>query len=77
MTRVEQRARRIVGEHVSLTEGGLTVETKLPEDPHIFARIVIALQREFGVDLPEGDLDGISTVDDLIKSVESAVAAKH
>jgi hypothetical protein len=73
MTRIEQRTRRIVGE----SEGGLTLETKMPEDPHIFAKIVIALQWEFGVDLPEGDLDGISTVGDLIKSVEASVAAKH
>jgi acyl carrier protein len=57
MTRIEQRTRRIVGEHVSLSEGGLTLETNMPEDPHIFAKIVIALQREFGVDLPEEDLE--------------------
>lgn len=77
MTHIEQRVRRIVGQHISLSEGGLTLETKIAEDLHGFARIVIALQQEFGVDLPDEDLDGISTVADLIKSLEGAVAAKR
>ncbi|WP_063768849.1 acyl carrier protein [Verrucomicrobium sp. BvORR034] len=67
--------------HVLMGEPGfqVTLETRLSEDLDVDSldrtELVMAVEEEWGVDLPDEDADKLKTVGDLVKYIDEAVDA--
>jgi acyl carrier protein len=67
--------------HVLMGEPGfqVTLETKLDEDLDIDSldrtELVMSVEEEWGIDLPDEDAEKLKTVGDLVKYIDEAVNA--
>ena len=75
MSSVADKLKKIVVEQLAVSEDQLTPEAKFIEDLGADSldqvELVMALEEEFGSDIPDEDAEKLTTVGDAIKYVES------
>ncbi len=78
MSSIEEKVRRIIEEKLSVSPDQITVSAKFAEDLKADSldtvELVMALEDEFGLDIPDEEADKIKTVGDAIKYIESKMA---
>jgi acyl carrier protein len=78
MSSIEEKVRRIIEEKLSVNPDQITVSAKFAEDLKADSldtvELVMALEDEFGLDIPDEEADKIKTVGDAIKYIESKTA---
>ena len=78
MSSVEEKVRRIIEEKLSVSPDQITLTAKFAEDLKADSldtvELVMALEDEFGLDIPDEEADKIKTVGDAIKYIESKTA---
>ncbi len=75
MSNVEEKVRKIIEEKLSVNADQITVEARFAEDLKADSldtvELVMALEDEFGLDIPDEEADKIKTVGDAIRYIES------
>ena len=75
MSSVADKVKKIVVEQLGVSEDQVTPEAKFIEDLGADSldqvEVVMALEEEFGSDIPDEDAEKLTTVGDAIKYVES------
>ena len=75
MSSVADKVKKIVVEQLGVSEDQVTPEAKFIEDLGADSldqvELVMALEEEFGADIPDEDAEKLTTVGDAIKYVES------
>ena len=75
MSSVADKVKKIVVEQLGVSEDQVTPEAKFIEDLGADSldqvELVMALEEEFGSDIPDEDAEKLTTVGDAIKHVES------
>ena len=75
MSSVADKVKKIVVEQLGVSEDEVTPEAKFIEDLGADSldqvELVMALEEEFGSDIPDEDAEKLTTVGDAIKYVES------
>jgi acyl carrier protein len=70
-----EKVRAIIVDQIGVGEEEVKLETKLVDDLGIDSleifEIVMSLEEEFGLEIPNEDVEGIKTVDQIVKYVES------
>ena len=70
-----KRVNAIIGEQLGLDEGVLVREANLLDDLGAdsldVVELVMALEEEFGLEMPDEDVDNIRTIGDIIDYVET------
>lgn len=65
----------VVAESLGMEESEIKAESSFKDDLNADSldlfEMVMALEEEFGVEIPNEDLEGISTVDDVVKYIEA------
>ena len=78
MSSVEEKVRRIIEEKLSVSPDQITLTAKFAEDLKADSldtvELVMALEDEFGLDIPDEEADKIKTVGDAVKYIESKMA---
>ncbi len=75
MSSNEEKVKKIIEEKLSVNADQITLEAKFAEDLKADSldtvELVMALEDEFGLDIPDEEADKIKTVGDAIKYIES------
>ncbi|MEJ2720072.1 MAG: acyl carrier protein [bacterium] len=75
MSNVEEKVKKIIEEKLSVNADQITVDARFAEDLKADSldtvELVMALEDEFGLDIPDEEADKIKTVGDAIKYIES------
>ena len=75
MSEIEVKVKKIIEEKLSVNADQITNEAKFAEDLKADSldtvELVMALEDEFGLDIPDEDADKIKTVKDAISYIES------
>jgi acyl carrier protein len=75
----EQRIKRVIAEHLVLMEEAVTPEKRIVDDLGADSLdeidLVMALEDEFGIEIPDHEADLVSTVADVFRLVAGKVAA--
>lgn len=78
MSNIEEKVKSIIEEKLSVNADQITVEAKFAEDLKADSldtvELVMALEDEFGLDIPDEEADKIKTVGDAISYIESKMA---
>jgi acyl carrier protein len=78
MSSIEEKVKRIIEEKLSVNPDQITLAAKFAEDLKADSldtvELVMALEDEFGLDIPDEEADKIKTVGDAIKYIESKTA---
>ena len=78
MSNIEEKVRRIIEEKLSVNPDQITLSAKFAEDLKADSldtvELVMALEDEFGLDIPDEEADKIKTVGDAIKYIEGKMA---
>lgn len=78
MSSIEEKVKKIIEEKLSVNADQITVEAKFAEDLKADSldtvELVMALEDEFGLDIPDEEADKIKTVGDAIKYIDSKQA---
>ncbi len=78
MQDVEQRLRRLAGECLGAEPSRIAPGTDLARDLDVdsldVVEFVMAVEKEFGVELPDESLEGGTTLQDLVDHVRSVAA---
>jgi acyl carrier protein len=78
MSSIEEKVKRIIEEKLSVNPDQITVSAKFAEDLKADSldtvELVMALEDEFGLDIPDEEADKIKTVGDAIKYIETKMA---
>ena len=78
MSSIEERVRKIVVEQLGVKEEEVTLEASFVDDLGADSldtvELVMALEDEFGLDIPDEEADKIKTVGDAVKYIESKMA---
>jgi acyl carrier protein len=78
MSSIEEKVRRIIEEKLSVSPDQITLSAKFAEDLKADSldtvELVMALEDEFGLDIPDEEADKIKTVGDAIKYIENKTA---
>lgn len=65
----------VVAESLGMEEREIKAESSFKDDLNADSldlfEMVMALEEEFGVEIPNEDLEGITTVDDVVKYIEA------
>ena len=79
-TDVEERLKRIIAVHLDVDTGRLSPSTRLGEDLCVDSltavEILMVLEDEFDIALPEDDVGDLQTYGDLLAVVADRVAAR-
>lgn len=79
MTNIEERVKKIVAEHLSVDENKITLESSFVDDLGADSldqvELVMALEEEFSVEIPEDVADKIVKVSDAIRFVTENASA--
>jgi acyl carrier protein len=74
MVSVEERVRRVVGEQLGIDESNIKPESHFVDDLGADSldtvELVMALEEEFSVEIPDEDAEKISTVREAIQYIE-------
>jgi acyl carrier protein len=75
MSSIEEKVKKIIEEKLSVNADQITNEAKFAEDLKADSldtvELVMALEDEFGLDIPDEDADKIKTVQDAIEYIGS------
>lgn len=78
MSNIEEKVKSIIEEKLSVNADQITVEAKFAEDLKADSldtvELVMALEDEFGLDIPDEEADKIKTVGDAISYIENKMA---
>ena len=78
MSEVAEKVKKIVVDQLGVSEDQITSEAKFIEDLGADSldqvELVMALEEEFGSDIPDEDAEKLTTVGDAIKYIESKQA---
>jgi acyl carrier protein len=78
MSSIEEKVKRIIEEKLSVNPDQITLSAKFAEDLKADSldtvELVMALEDEFGLDIPDEEADKIKTVGDAVKYIESKMA---
>lgn len=70
-----EKIRALVAENLNVEESEITMTTSFKDDLKADSldlfEMVMALEDEFGVEIPSEDLEGLTNIGDVIKYVES------
>ena len=76
MMDIEERVKEIIHEQLSVRAENVLPEALLTKDLGADsldqAKLVMAMEEEFGISIPDEDADGISTVKDAIEYIKHA-----
>jgi acyl carrier protein len=79
MSSIEEKVKKIIEEKLSVNADQITLEAKFAEDLKADSldtvELVMALEDEFGLDIPDEDADKIKTVQDAIEYISSKTSA--
>ncbi len=80
MEPVIQRVSSIVGEQLGVEQADLVPEASLLDDlgadSLAVVELVMALEEEFGIEVPDDDVENIRTIQDIVQYVESKAEAR-
>ena len=72
-TEIQERVRKILAENLSVPEDSVTMESRFQEDLDAdsldLVEAVLALEEEFGVSIPEEEMEGVKTVGQAVNLV--------
>ena len=72
---IEERVRKILSENLSVPEDDISVDSRFQEDLDAdsldLVEAVLALEEEFGVSIPEEEMEGVKTVGEAVNLVAS------
>jgi acyl carrier protein len=78
MSSIEEKVKRIIEEKLSVNPDQITLSAKFAEDLKADSldtvELVMALEDEFALDIPDEEADKIKTVGDAVKYIESKMA---
>ncbi len=70
---IEERVRKILADNLSVPEDDVTTDSRFQEDLDAdsldLVEAVLALEEEFGVSIPEEEMEGVKTVGEAVKLV--------
>ena len=70
---IEDRVRKILAENLSVPQDDITMESRFQEDLDAdsldLVEAVLALEEEFGVSIPEEEMEGVKTVGEAVNLV--------
>jgi acyl carrier protein len=79
MSSIEEKVKKIIEEKLSVNADQITNEAKFAEDLKADSldtvELVMALEDEFGLDIPDEDADKIKTVQDAIEYIGSKTSS--
>lgn len=65
-----EKIQKIIAEELCVEKDRITLQADFMEDLEMdsldVVEIVMSLEDEFGVEIPDGDIEGIKTVEDLV-----------
>lgn len=74
---VLEKVKTILGDQFDVEEDTVTVETKISEDLGAdsldVADLVMSIEDEFEIEVPDTDVENIKTVGELVKLIEGAL----
>jgi acyl carrier protein len=78
MSSIEEKVKKIIEEKLSVNTDQITMEAKFAEDLKADSldtvELVMALEDEFGLDIPDEEADKIKTVGDAVNYINSKQA---
>jgi acyl carrier protein len=78
ITEIEERVRKILAENLSVPEDQVTMEARFQEDLDAdsldLVEAVLALEEEFGVSIPEEEMEGVKTVRQAVSLVNTKLS---
>lgn len=76
---IAERVKNLVAENLSVEKNSITAESRFNEDLNADSldtvELVMALEKEFGCEIPDEDSDKIKTVGDAISYLETLAQA--
>ncbi len=70
-----EEIRKIVAENLGAEESAITMESSFREDLNADSldlfEMVMALEEEFGIEIPSEDLEQLKTISDVVNYIES------
>lgn len=77
MASVDERVKKIIAEQLGLSEDEVTVESSFVDDLGADSldtvELVMALEEEFGIEIPDEDAEKIATVQNAIDYIKEKV----
>lgn len=74
---VLERVKRIIVERLGVNEAEVTLKASFKEDLHMdsldFVEIVMELEEEFNIEIPDEDAQGITSVGELVNYIQSHI----
>ena len=77
MSTIEERVKKIIAEQLGVSEGEITNESSFVDDLGADSldtvELVMALEEEFGTEIPDEDAEKITTVQQAVEYVQSHI----
>jgi acyl carrier protein len=78
-TEIQERVRKILAENLSVPEDSVTMGSRFQEDLDAdsldLVEAVLALEEEFGVSIPEEEMEGVKTVGQAVNLVSQKLGS--
>jgi acyl carrier protein len=70
-----ERIRRLISDHLNVDEESITLETDLVEDLKAdsldIVELIMDMEAEFGIEVPDEDLPGVTTVGGIVEYLKA------
>jgi len=70
-----ERIRRLISDHLNVDEESITMETDLVEDLKAdsldIVELIMDMEAEFGIEVPDEDLPGVTTVGGIVEYLKA------